>query len=69
MLIIKNNIVAFTYDTKQVYCYHSNKTFISLMHLWPSGLKHFNKNRKVPDSNLTRCSAGLRDPTLLRDSQ
>ena len=32
---------------------------------WPSGLRRCNKNRKVPGSKPTRCSAGLRDPTSL----
>ena len=35
---------------------------------WPSGLRRCSKNRKVPGSNPTRCSAGLRDPTSLRGS-
>ena len=32
---------------------------------WPSVLKHCDQNRKVPSSNPTRHSAGLRDPTSL----
>ena len=35
---------------------------------WPSGLRRC-KNRKVPGSNPTRRSAGLRDPTSLRGSR
>ena len=35
---------------------------------WPSRLWHCNLNWKVPGSSPTRCSIGLRDPTLLRDS-
>ena len=36
---------------------------------WPSGLRRFNKNQKVLGSKPARRSAGLRDPTSLRDSQ
>ena len=36
--------------------------------MWPSGLRRCSKNRKVPCSNPTRRSAGLRDPTSLRGS-
>ena len=36
---------------------------------WPSGLRRCSKNRKVPGSNPTRRSAGLRDPTSLRGSR
>ena len=36
---------------------------------WPSGLRRCNQNRKVPGSNPTRCSAGLRDLTSLQGSQ
>ena len=32
---------------------------------WPSGLRHWDKNRKRTGSNPTWRSAGLRDPTLL----
>ena len=44
-----------------------------ILHLQsPSGLVElkcgFSQNQKVPGSNLTRCSAGLRDPTLLQSS-
>ena len=33
---------------------------------WPSGLRRYNKNRKVPGSKPTRRSAGLWYPTSLR---
>ena len=33
---------------------------------WPSGLRRCNQNRKVPGSNPTRRSAGLRGPTSLK---
>ena len=36
---------------------------------WPSGLRRCDQNRKVPGSNPTRRSAGLRDPTSLRGSR
>ena len=36
---------------------------------WPSGLRRCSKNRKVPGSNPTRRSAGLRDPTSLQGSR
>ena len=36
---------------------------------WPSQLRRCSKNWKVPSSNPTRRSAGLRDPTSLRGSQ
>ena len=32
---------------------------------WPSGLRHCNQNWKVPGSNLTKRSSGLRDPNSL----
>ena len=32
---------------------------------WPSGLRHWNQNHKVPGSKLARHSTGLRDPTSL----
>ena len=32
---------------------------------WPSGLRRCDQNWKVPGSNPTRHSAGLRDPTSL----
>ena len=35
---------------------------------WPSGLKHQTQNRKDLASNLTRCTARLRDPTSLQGS-
>ena len=35
----------------------------SLWGEWPNGLRRCSKNRKVPDSNPTLRSAGLRDPT------
>ena len=35
---------------------------------WPIGLRRCNQNWRVPDSNPTRCLAGLRDPTLLQGS-
>ena len=37
--------------------------------MWPSGLRHYSKNRKVPSSNPTRGLAGLRDATTLRGSR
>ena len=36
---------------------------------WPSGLRHCNKNRRVPGSKSTRCLAGLMDATSLRGSR
>ena len=36
---------------------------------WPSVLRRCSKNRKVPGSNPTRRSAGLRYPTSLRGSR
>ena len=36
---------------------------------WPSGLRSWDQNRKVPGSNPTRRSTGLRDPTSLRGSR
>ena len=36
---------------------------------WPSGLERCSKNRKVPGSNPTRRSAGLRDSTSLQGSR
>ena len=38
-------------------------------HVWPSGLKRCDQNRKLLGSNPTRRLAGLRDPTLLRGSR
>ena len=38
----------------------------SLWGEWPSGLRRCSKNQKVPGSNPTRRSAGLRDPAPLR---
>ena len=35
---------------------------------WPCGLRHCDKNWKVPGTNPTRNLAGLRDPTLLHGS-
>ena len=35
---------------------------------WSSGLRYGSKNQKVPISNPTRGSAGLRDPTSLQGS-
>ena len=35
---------------------------------WPSGLSCCSKNQKVPSSNPTRRSVGLRDPISLRGS-
>ena len=51
-----------------------NAQFIFLCNLyfwgeWPSGLRRFYQNRKVPGSKPTRRSARLRDPTSLRGSQ
>ena len=36
---------------------------------WPSGLERYSKNGKVPGSNPTRRSAGLRDSTSLQGSR
>ena len=36
---------------------------------WPSGLRRYPENRKDPGSNPARRSAGLWDPTSLRDSR
>ena len=33
---------------------------------WPSWFRRCSKNQKVPSSNPTRHSVGLRDPTTLR---
>ena len=45
------------------------KIFSKLCGEWPSGLRRCSKNRQVPSSIPSRCSAGLRDPTLLRGSR
>ena len=36
---------------------------------WPSGLRRCDQNRKVPGSNPTRRSAGLKDSTSLQGSR
>ena len=43
----------------------TTETLIALLYRgeWPSGLGHYNENRKVPGSNLTRRSAWLKDQT------
>ena len=47
---------------------HSQSSQSSKFAMWPSGLRHCNKNRKVPGWNPTRHSVRLRDPTSLRGS-
>ena len=47
---------------------HSQSSQSSKFAMWPSGLRHCNKNRKVSSSNPTRHSVRLRDPTSLRGS-
>ena len=62
----KNNKYQLQHGMENLYC---------LMDLtlcrgeWPSGLRRCDQNRKVPGSNPTRRSAGLRDPTSLRGSR
>ena len=59
--------------TKNIYCFANVGLMNFLLHTyffgggeWPSGLRRCSKNQKVPGSNSTRRSAGLRDPTSLR---
>ena len=49
----------------------TTETLIALLYRgeWPSGLGHYNENRKVPGSNLTRRSAWLKDQTSSRGSR
>ena len=54
---------------RQIYKYSWYDDWSGLVGEWPSGLRYCSKNRKVPGSNPTRRSVGLRDPTSIRGSQ
>ena len=44
---------------------HSQSSQSSKFAMWPSGLRRCNNNRKVPGSNPSRQSVGLKDPASL----
>ena len=55
----RNSAVQFFFDPNR-------KHVFGCVAAWPGGLSCCDQNRKVPDSNLTKCLTGLRDPTLLQ---
>ena len=57
-------------ENKFHVCYHFFRyLWKDIRGEWPSELRRCNQNRKVPCSNHTRRSAGLRDPASLRGSR
>ena len=70
VVLVHSNIVNSDYqhDSRVLYTFVPDCSRF-VWREWPSGLRRCDQNRKVPGSNPTRRSAGLRDPTSLRGSR